>query len=116
MGIVLREAPRAGDASQLSALLPSVDRPELGQADRQVAVAVMIAVEDTDVVGTVHRLQHEALHLPAPQGVHQVPATASFVAELAQGLALRKGWVLAVFVVGKVSAGAVEIELADVRR
>jgi hypothetical protein len=61
MGIVLREAAHAGHAVELTALLPAIHRAELGEAHRQIAVAVRLAVEDLDVVRAVHRLQQEAV-------------------------------------------------------
>ena len=57
MGVVLGEAADAGHAGQLARLLVAVDRAELGQADRQVAVAARLGGVDLDVVRAVHRLE-----------------------------------------------------------
>ncbi len=64
VGVVLREAADAGEAAQLAALLVAVDRPELGQADGQIAVGARLAVVDLRVVRAVHRLEQVALLVP----------------------------------------------------
>ena len=61
VGVVLGEAADAGHAVELAGLLPAVDGAELGEAHRQVAVAVRLRGEDLDVVRAVHRLQQEAV-------------------------------------------------------
>ena len=57
MGVVLGEAADAGQARQLARLLVAVDRAELGQPHRQVAVAPRLGGVDLDVVRAVHRLE-----------------------------------------------------------
>ena len=61
VGVVLGEAAHPGHAAELAGFLPAVDGAELGEADRQVAVAVVVAGVDLDVVRAVHRLEHEAV-------------------------------------------------------
>jgi len=92
MRVVLGETAHAGQAVQLARLLVAVDRAELGQAHRQVAVRMQVVLVDVDVVRAVHRLEHEqvALHL--------------------------EGRVLAVLVVRVVPALLVKRHAGDVRR
>ena len=61
VGVVLGEAADAGHAAELAALLPAVDGAELGEANRQVPVAVLAVRVDADVVRAVHRLEQVAV-------------------------------------------------------
>ena len=64
----------------------------------------------------VHRLQQEALHGAVRQAVGQFAATAAFFGEHLHGLALDERRKLGVLVIREVARGAVEVEVADVRR
>jgi hypothetical protein len=61
VGVVLGEAADAGHAVEFARLLPAVDGAEFRKSDREVPVAVRLGGEDLDVMGAVHRLQHEAV-------------------------------------------------------
>ena len=66
VGVVLGEAADARHAVQLARLLEAVHRAELGQPQRQVAVAPRLRLVDRHVVRAVHRPQQVAvavLHL-----------------------------------------------------
>ena len=56
VGVVLGEAADAGHAVQLARLLEAIDRAELGQPQRQLAIAPRLGLVDRDVVRAVHRL------------------------------------------------------------
>ena len=78
---------------KLARLLVAIDRAELGQPHRQIAIAARLRFVDHDVVRAVHRLEQIVLvvgHLDRRE--------------------------LAVGVVGIVARGLVEIDVADVRR
>ena len=60
VGVVLGEAAHAGHAVQLARLLEAIHRAELGQPQRQVAVAPRLRLVDRDVVRAVHRLEQVA--------------------------------------------------------
>ncbi len=91
--VVLREAAHAGEAAELARLLEAVDRAELGQAHRQVAVRARLARIHPVVVRAVHRL--EQVRVAILEGHRRV---------------------LAVGVVRVVAARLVELDRADVRR
>ena len=55
--VVLREAAHAEQAVQHARALVAVDRAQLAQAHRQVAVAVLLVRVDQDVERAVHRLE-----------------------------------------------------------
>ena len=57
VGVVLGEAADAGQPRELARLLVAVDRAELGQPQRQIAVAPRLRGVDLDVVRAVHRLE-----------------------------------------------------------
>jgi hypothetical protein len=57
VGVVLAELPRAGQALEAAGRLVAVEDGGLGVADRQVAVAAELRVEQQHVAGAVHRLQ-----------------------------------------------------------
>jgi len=57
MRVVLHEAAHPHDPVQRARGLVAVARPELGHAQRQVAVALEPLVEDLHVAGAVHRLE-----------------------------------------------------------
>ena len=60
MAVVLRQRAHARQAGQLAGLLVAVERGELGEAQRQLAVGVPAhLVEERHVAGAVHRLQAE---------------------------------------------------------
>ena len=59
MGIVLGEAAHPHQAVQRAGLLVAVTGAELGQPQRQVAVALQALVVDLDVARAVHRLDRE---------------------------------------------------------
>ena len=61
VGVVLREAAHPRHAVQLARLLETMHRAELGQPQRQVAVAPRLRLVDRDVVRAVHRPQQIAL-------------------------------------------------------
>ena len=61
MGIVLGETAHASHAVKFPGLFPAVNRAELGEAQGQVAIGVRLGSEDLDVMGAIHRLQHEAV-------------------------------------------------------
>ena len=57
--VVLREAAHAHQPVQRARRLVAMHHAELGQAQRQVAVALQAVLEDLDVAGAVHRLDRE---------------------------------------------------------
>ena len=60
VAVVLRQRPHARQAAQLARLLVAVERGELGEAQRQVAIGVHAhLVVQRHVAGAVHRLQPE---------------------------------------------------------
>ena len=61
VGVVLGEAADAGHAVQFARLLEAIHRAELGQPQRQVAVAPRLRLVDRHVVRAVHRPQQVAL-------------------------------------------------------
>ena len=61
MRVVLCEAAHAREAGQLAAFFVTVDRAELRQAQRQVAVGAHLALVDHAVMRAVHRLDQEFL-------------------------------------------------------
>ena len=61
MRVVLREAAHALHTVKRAATLVAVDRAELADAHRKIAVAVDLRLEHLDVTGTVHRLDPEPL-------------------------------------------------------
>ena len=63
MGVILGETAHAGKAVELTALLVTVDRAELGKAYGQFLVGVRRGCVDFAVVRAVHRLQHIFLSL-----------------------------------------------------
>ena len=63
VGVVLGEAADPGQARQLARLLVAVDRAELGQPQRQVAIAARLRGVDLDVVRAVHRLEQVLLEV-----------------------------------------------------
>src|SRR5690606_7615094 len=89
--------------------------PELGEAHRKIAIAVRLTREDLDVVRAVHRLEEVAVNIALAQTAGELGATAPLIRERIERLAFDHRRVLAVGVVGEVAAGAVKIELADVR-
>ena len=72
MGVVLREAPDAGEAVKLAALLVAVERGELGVAQGQVPVGVGARVEERHVARAVHRLEAVARLAVDHRGEHGV--------------------------------------------
>ncbi len=54
--VVLREAAHAQQAVQRAGRLVAMHDAELGEAQRQVAIALQPVLEDLDVAGAVHRL------------------------------------------------------------
>ena len=143
MGVVLRETADAGQAVELAGLFPAVNGAELGEAHREVAVAVRLGREDLDVMGAVHRFQHETVEefvvrhhavgrdgFLAGAGVDLggevagdgVESRVGFGAGAAFGEGFRERFVfedrreLRIFVVGEMAGGLVELELADVWR
>ena len=71
MGIVLGEAANAGHATEFAGLFPAVNRAEFREAHGQVAVGVMIAREDLDVVRAVHRLEQVAFEVALLESVDE---------------------------------------------
>ena len=61
VGVVLGEAPHAGEAVQLTTLLVAIDGAEFCDAQGQVFVRAGPVAEDFAVVGAVHRLEQELL-------------------------------------------------------
>src|SRR6185312_546327 len=116
MCVVLREAAHASHAAEFARLLEAIDGAELGEADRQIAIAVLLAGINAYMVRTVHRLQHEALDVAFLETIGQLAAALAFRGEARDLFAVHKGRELRVGVVRKMSAGLVEAELADVWR
>ena len=65
VGVVLGHAPHPGQALQHAGLLVAVDRAELEEPHRQLAVGALVAPVHEDVERAVHRL--EVVLLPAVQ-------------------------------------------------
>ena len=63
VGVVLGELAHAHDAVQRAVRLVAVAAAELGEPERQVAVAVDALLEDLDVGRAVHRLQRHQIGL-----------------------------------------------------
>ena len=61
MGVVLCKAADAGHTAEFAGLFPAVNGAELRQSNREVAVGMMIARVDLDVMRAVHRLEQVAL-------------------------------------------------------
>ena len=57
MGVVLGETAHAEEAVQGAGTFVAVDRAQLAPADRQLTVAALLAVENPDMEGAVHRLE-----------------------------------------------------------
>ena len=55
--VILREAAHAEQAVEHAGALIAVDRAQLAQAHRQIAVAVLLILINQDVEGAVHRLE-----------------------------------------------------------
>ena len=116
MRVILREAANAGHAADFAGLFPAVDGAEFGETHRHVAVTVWAACEDANVMRAIHRLQEVAVNLALLHAIHKIAATAAFLGELAELVMFHERRILALAVVGEVTAGAVQIKLADVRR
>src|SRR5262245_62301757 len=66
MGVVLREATDACHAVELASFLEAIDRTELGQAQRQLAVAAALGLINLNMVRAVHRLEQIRFLLVVP--------------------------------------------------
>ena len=115
VGVVLGEPAHPGHAAEFAGLLPAIDGAELGQPNRKVAVRMVVAGEDPDVVRAVHRLEQVALVGSVRQTVDQGGATRVLVGEFFQHVAFGDGRVLAFLIVREMAGRAVEVEFADVR-
>ena len=143
MRVILREAAHARHAVEFAGLLPPIDRAELREPHRQVAIRVRLRGEDLDVVRAVHRLQHEAIE-QLFVGHHAIwrdrfaagarvdlrremrrdrfeprehfAAGAILREHFGERLVLDHGGELRLFVVREVAGRLVELEFADVRR
>jgi len=143
VGVVLGESADTRHAVEFARLFPAVDRAEFGEADRQVAVGVRLRGENLDMMRTIHRLQQEALdefvvrqdptgadHLasgalidlrgePGGHGLDTVGefrAGTAFAGDPGPGLLIDERRKLGVLVIGKMTAGLIEFETANVRR
>lgn len=69
VGVVLGQSADAEHAVEFARLFVAIDGSELGQPDREVAVAARLRLVDLDVVRAVHGLEQVAflLLLPGPQ-------------------------------------------------
>jgi hypothetical protein len=56
MGVVLGEVPHPQQSMQRARRLVAMHLAELGNAQRQIAIALQPMLEDLHVTGTVHRL------------------------------------------------------------
>ena len=74
------------------------------------------ACEDANVVRAIHRLQEVAVDLALLHAIHKVAAAAAFFGEFAELVMFHERRILALAVIGEVTAGAVQIKLADVWR
>ena len=84
-----------------------------------VAVAVVVAVAEPPeeaVAGAVHGLEEVALDLALVHAVREITARTPLGRELVELCSVDHRGVLALLVVGKMTAGAIEVELADVWR
>ena len=83
MRVVERHGPYPVQPGQRPRLLVAVHPPQFGNADRQVAVRALILLVDHDVVGTVHRLEHQLVVIYLHWGIHGlaevVPVPRDFV-------------------------------------
>ena len=104
MGIVLREPPHPGESRKRAALLVSVDGTELGQPERQLAVASSPGPEDQVVHRAVHGLEVVVLAHP-----HDVAVGIRLFVDV-------HGREHALCVPLKVLADLVQVRLGDVRR
>ena len=116
MGVVLGEAADAGHAAEFAGLLPAIDGAELRESHREIAIGMRVARIDPDVMRAIHRLEQVALVGAIGKAVDQGGAGGVLIGELFQDIALGDGGVLAFLIVGEMAGGAVEVELADVRR
>ncbi len=68
--VVLRERPHTHESVQRARRFVAMHLAELRQAQRQLAVAAQVALEDLDVAGAVHRLDDERLLVDRLAGEH----------------------------------------------
>ena len=93
MGIILAKAPHASHSAEFPRLLVAIDHPELGEANRQIAVTARLGGVNLNVVRTIHRLEQILL--------------VAFAFD---------GRILAVLIVRKMAGDLVELHMPDVRR
>ena len=72
VSVVLREAAHPHQPVQRSRALEAIDRAELREPHRQVAIAALARVVDPDVEGAVHRLDLVALPVDLHRRIHAV--------------------------------------------
>src|SRR5688500_12874993 len=116
MRVILCESADAGHATQLTRLLPAVDRSELREAHGHLPVAALLAGKNLDVHRAVHRLEQVAVDLALLHQVRELRAAALLLRELVDHLPIDERRELALAVVRIVPAGFVQTEAPDVRR
>ena len=82
MSVVLREAADPEKARENAALLVAIDRPELGEPQRELPVGAGPRSEDLHVEGAVHRLQEIALVIGFEGRKHGLPVEVEVSARL----------------------------------
>ena len=83
VGVVLGHAPDPGQPVDHAGLLVAVDRPELEEPQRELAVGALAALVDEDVERAVHRLE---VVLLAPVELHRREHPVGEPVEVARGL------------------------------
>src|ERR1700722_19953675 len=77
---------------------------------------MLLTRKNLDVMRAVHRLEQVAVDLAALEFVGKLGAGAALIGQYIERLALHDGRILRFLVVGKMAAGAIEADLADVWR
>ena len=102
MGIVLGEAAHAQEPVQHARTLVAIDGPELGVAERQLAVAPEPVTEDRQVEGTVHRLDQVLGPLDLDPREHVLLVERGVPGDVPEGVARQVGRHHQVVAVGEV--------------
>src|SRR5262249_22495312 len=85
--VVLGEAADAEKPVEDARALVAIDGPELGEAERELAVAPQAVLEDRDVEWAVHRLDEVVLPLDLQAGEHVVLVEPGVTGDVPQVLA-----------------------------
>ena len=115
--IVLSESADASQAANLTRLFPAVDGSEFGQSNRQIAIAALLGGNKSECDADSSSARANSLRFrPSFIMLASSPQVQPSSASLFELFAIDQRRVLAVLVVGKMPAGFVQLQLADVRR